>query len=327
MILSSMSVMFMTQVTRSPRQREVAHEEVGEQERAEVADVRRAVDRRPQRVDADLVGAERHERSGLAGQRVVQADRHRRPRPSRGASARIDRPAPSAPSRLPVDALTLTASAVERRASSAMRVAHRIQTAAQARPAPTIVRSTLAGRQPAAGEPLDDVASASSPLSMPAASRVAGREQAAEVAQPGRAEQRVGDGVQRDVAVGVAVQPRRAVDLMPPSRSGVARPERMAVVADARPRCDRPARASERRARARSAGTVTLRLPDSPGTTLTGILQASSSAASSVNGPAAVGGYAPRPRAAGRGGALGRLGGGERRPVHRRDDHVRRRCA
>ena len=62
-----------------------------------------------------------------------------------------------------------------------------------------------------------------------------GREEPAEVAQPGGPEQRVGDGVEHDVAVRVTGQGRRAVDLDPAEAQGRARPERMAVVADPRP--------------------------------------------------------------------------------------------
>ena len=50
-------------------------------------------------------------------------------------------------------------------------------------------------------------------LSMPAGVARVGREQPAEVAQPGGPEQRVAHRVEHDVAVGMAVQPRRAGDL------------------------------------------------------------------------------------------------------------------
>ena len=45
---------------------QVADEEVGEQERPEVADVGRAVDRRPAAVDPDVAGLERLERLEVA---------------------------------------------------------------------------------------------------------------------------------------------------------------------------------------------------------------------------------------------------------------------
>ena len=67
---------------------------------------------------------------------------------------------------------------------------------------------------------------------MPSGGR-AGREQAAEIAEPGRTQHRVGDSMQRDVAVRVAVQPRGPVDHDATERRGTPRPERMAVLADA----------------------------------------------------------------------------------------------
>ena len=62
---------------------EEAHQQVGEQERAEVADVGRPVDGRAARVDADPVVAQRDQRPRLARQRVVQADASRRHRQRR----------------------------------------------------------------------------------------------------------------------------------------------------------------------------------------------------------------------------------------------------
>ena len=53
---------------------EVTDEQVGEQERAEVADVRGAVHRRAARVHADAVVAQRYQGPLLAGQRVVEPD-------------------------------------------------------------------------------------------------------------------------------------------------------------------------------------------------------------------------------------------------------------
>ena len=63
---------------------------------------------------------------------------------------------------------------------------------------------------------------------MPARVRDIGREQAAEVAEPGRPEERVADRMERDVAVGVADQPRRAVDRDAAEPERHARAERMA---------------------------------------------------------------------------------------------------
>ena len=62
-----------------------------------------------------------------------------------------------------------------------------------------------------------------------------GREEPAEVAQPGRAEQGIGQGVECDVTVGMAGQTRRARDLDPAQAQRRARPERVAVMADPGP--------------------------------------------------------------------------------------------
>ena len=68
MILSSMSVRFMTHVTAKAAPAQVADQQVREQERAEVADVRRPVDGGPAAVDADVPGLQRLQRAGLARQ-------------------------------------------------------------------------------------------------------------------------------------------------------------------------------------------------------------------------------------------------------------------
>ena len=52
---------------------EVADQQVGEQERPEVADVGRAVDRRSAAVDPDVARLERHERPRLTRERVLEA--------------------------------------------------------------------------------------------------------------------------------------------------------------------------------------------------------------------------------------------------------------
>ena len=90
--------------------------------------------------------------------------------------------------------------------------------------------------------------------------------------------------MQDDVAVRMTVQPRSARDVDAAQAQRLARPERMRVVPDPGPPGG-SGPASRLAARARSAGTVTLRLAGSPGTTWTGILQASRSAASSVQVP------------------------------------------
>ena len=138
------------------------------------------------------------------------------------------------------------------------------------------------------------------------------REQAAEVAQAGRAEERVGDGMQHHVAVGVAGE-ARAHRRSRCRRGGAGVPGR---TGGCRGRTRRgPCRARARRStRRRSSGSVTLRFAGSPGIAWTGMVQASSRAASSVNsrGPSggnAIPGVEQQPAAR----ALGRLGGGERR--------------
>ena len=53
---------------------QVAHEQVGEQERAEVADMGRPIDRRSAGVDPDVAGLERDRARASAAERVEQAD-------------------------------------------------------------------------------------------------------------------------------------------------------------------------------------------------------------------------------------------------------------
>ena len=101
--------------------------------------------------------------------------------------------------------------------------------------APTIVRSTAVGRQPAASSRPDDGVEELAAVDAGRRRRPS-REQAPQVAKPGRAEQRVGDGMERDVAVGMAVEPRDAGELDTAEPQRAAGPERMAVVADARTR-------------------------------------------------------------------------------------------
>ena len=147
--------------------------------------------------------------------------------------------------------------------------------------AATIVRSTPTGRQPASASRATTVREQLAAVDA-GGRRGVGREQPAEVPEAGGAQQGVGDGVQDDVAVRVTVQARRAGDLDAAQAQRLARPERMRVVADPGPPGRRRRRRAASAARARSAGTVTLRLAGSPGTTWTAILQASSRAASSV---------------------------------------------
>ena len=160
------------------------------------------------------------------------------------ARAEIDRPAPSSPARLPVEALTFTAPVAEAEQAGDRR-AHVVQPGAEPRPgaddrrrrrSPAAARARRAARRPRRR---------SSSLSTPRGVAGVGREQAAEVAEAGGPEQRVGDGVERDVAVRVAGEARRAVDLDPAQAERRPGTERMAVVAEAdarRRRAPAPAR-------------------------------------------------------------------------------------
>ena len=144
---------------------------------------------------------------------------------------------------------------------------------------------------------------------MPARRRRAGREDPAEVAEPGRPEQRVGHRVERHVAVGVTVKARRARRWRC-RRGRAARRARTGWASSPKPTRDRrPVRAAASSARPRSSGVVTLRFVASPGIAWTSSLQASSREASSVHVPGAVGRVSlegrPEERAAD---PLGRLG-------------------
>ena len=268
----------------------MADEQVGEQERPEVADVGRSVDRRAARVDPDPVVVQRHERARLAGQRVVQLEAHRPAATEAITSAEMLRPAPSgavevAARRLDVDRRRLESE------QGRDRVAHRIEIRPETRPAgddrQVDARRIPAG-SPETGKDLLDEPPARDALGGPGV----GREEPAEVAQSGGTEQGVGQGVQDDVAVGVTGQPRRAGDL-DPAESRVAAPVRTGGCR-ARSRCaSRTVRSGRPPTLPRSAGSVTLRLPGSPGTTWTSMLQASRRAASSVKVCGPVGREAP----------------------------------
>ena len=93
---------------------------------------------------------------------------------------------------------------------------------------------------PETGQDLFDEPPARDPLGGPGV----GREESAQVALSGGAQQGVGQGVQDDVAVGVTGQPRRARDLDPAEPEWLPRTERVAVVPDpgARARIVRSAR-------------------------------------------------------------------------------------
>ena len=146
---------------------QVPNEQVVEEKGPEVADVGRSVHGGAAAVDPDMPGLEGYEVASRPGQGVVQPDSHASASPSvvemwpATAAARsagtsqaiacteMDRPAPSAPPRLPVEALTLTA---EASMPSAPAIASPIAGSSAARRgrAAVIVRSTLAGLQPVA---------------------------------------------------------------------------------------------------------------------------------------------------------------------------------
>ena len=150
-------------------------------------------------------------------------------------------------------------------------------------------RQVDARRTPAGGSPeTARTSSMSRRLAMPSRRPGVGREEPAEVAQPGGAEQGVGQrraGRHRRRS-GRPARGAPAISI-PPRSERLPGPERVAVVPDPGPR--RRVRSGRPRPVPRSAGSVTLRLPGSPGTTWTAMLQASSRAASSVNvaGPSA----------------------------------------
>ena len=126
---------------------QVPDQQVGEQERAEVADVGRSVDGRSAGVDPDVAVARAARTAGSRRSACRAAGRSSRGAPAIAiARALIERPAPSAPSRLPVDAFTLTALG-SRPSSSAIasRIASRC--AAEARPGR---RRSSGPRRPAA---------------------------------------------------------------------------------------------------------------------------------------------------------------------------------
>ena len=93
---------------------QVADEDVGVQEAPEVADVDRAVDRRAAAVDPDVAGLERLERPRSRRSACPGAGSHPTgPRRGDRRGPRCRGRRPPSPSRLPVDALTLTAVRVD----------------------------------------------------------------------------------------------------------------------------------------------------------------------------------------------------------------------
>ena len=147
------------------------------------------------------------------------------------ASAEITRPAPTSPERLPVEALTFTASVVkaqERRDP----LAHGRQRRTDPRPAGADGQVD-GNRPPARAASRPTIPSSSSLLAMPAPGPLVGRVDRPQVAEAGGAEQRAADRVERRVAVGVAVEARRGRDLDPAEPQPVARPEGVDVGGEA----------------------------------------------------------------------------------------------
>src|SRR5260221_3508391 len=256
----------------------VPNQEVREQERAEIADVDRGVDGRPARVDPDMAFAQRDQRPGQAAERVVQLDGHGAPSRVAIASALTDRPAPSGPSRLPLDALTLTAERSSPiRSAMASRIASRwLESRGRAA---TIVRSTELGRQPRARTSAITSRSRALPA-IPAevvASAGKRRPRSPRPAAPNRASAiawRATSPSECPCNLGAAASST------PPRTSGMAGPKGWLSW----PIPVRAARApaSTAATRRRSPGKVTFMLPGSPGTRRTGTPQASRRAASSV---------------------------------------------
>src|SRR6266550_2523438 len=143
---------------------EVADEDVGVEEAPEVPDMHGSVDGRAAAVHPDVARLERLERPRLARQRVVEAD-HRLRTSVATARAEIPRPAPSIPTKLPVDALTLTRSGSTQR-RSAMRARIWSSRSARRGRAATIVTSTWPMSKPAVLARVM-TSTSSSPLSMP----------------------------------------------------------------------------------------------------------------------------------------------------------------
>ena len=278
----------------------------------------RAVDGRPARVDADDV-ADRDERPGLAGERVLQLNGHAAGSSSATASAEIVRPAPSSPDRLPVDALTLTAVGVDaEEARDRDRASRR-----DARPGAGAPRRS-SGRccrppsrsPPRGGRPRPASRSRRSPRAS-TASAGNSRPRSPSPAAPSSASQTACSATSPSEWPWSRGAPSMTT---PPSASGPPGPNGW----PSWPMPTRDARGPARAAstRRRSAGCVTLMLLGSPGTTWTAILQASSSAASSVHVSGPSGGNrskAAREQAvAGRPVASGRCRGSHDRRSRRR---------
>ena len=172
---------------------EVAAQQVGEEEAAEVADVRGRIDGRAAAVHADRARLERLEGLQRAAERVAERRRLIAPPRRRSRSREIIRPAPSSPARLPVAALTETSPSAAGpgapRSPRASRPAARPPRRGRARRDGHVDRRRAPARRV---QRLDH-----GPQQL-AAVDAAGRrlvrgEDAAQVGQPGRAQKRVAD--------------------------------------------------------------------------------------------------------------------------------------
>ena len=235
---------------------QVADEQVGEQERAEVADVGRPVDRRAARVDADAVVAQAA-RAGGSRPTACRAGGPSRRHRSSVATASAEIAAAGALGAVEVAGRRLDVDRVPVEAEElGDRVAHRVEVG---RPAAAGRRRSSRRRRPAASRrprPAPTTSASSSVLAMPRGVRPSAgksRPRSPRPAAPSSA----------SATAWRATSPsewpwRRGAPAisMPPSASGPPGPERMAVVTDpdARPR-RAPASASTRRGAGRRAAS------------------------------------------------------------------------
>ena len=237
MILSSTSVMFMTQRDRVALPGQVAAGQVGEQEAPEVADVGRRVDGRAAAVHAHVrrrraARTARARHPGCCGSWSVM-----RATTPTSAVALMVRPAPSSPDRLPRRRLDRDARRVDAQElredgrASARAARHR---AGDGRPgwSGPARPGRQAGQPPAARRP---GAAARGCRCRGSPRRPAGKRRPRSPSR-GRGQQPVADRVERHVAVGVTVQPGRLGDLDAAQAQAVEAAEGMAVGAPARTR-------------------------------------------------------------------------------------------
>ena len=236
MILSSMSVMFMTHVTRQAALAQVADEQVGEQERAEVADVGRAVDGRAAAVDAGRGRARAARTAGSRpSERVAEAEASSGGLDGRDGLRRDGPAGALVAGEVAGRGLDVDRPSVEARASSA--IASRIASSAAAQPGPRADDRQVDRRGPPAR--------AAEPATTSGERARAGDARAASARRPGRA------------ARGRPGRPRRAARRRPRGARRRRRSGR-AAAARRRSRCRRapaasPARTGGCRARSRSA--------------------------------------------------------------------------